>query len=405
MKILHIFDHSLPLHSGYSFRSAAILREQRKRGWETFHLTSPRHAIAGPNPEAVEEDLIFYRTAAAPGIGRRLPVIRELREIHAIAGRLDELIATLSPDLLHAHSPVLTALAALYAGRRHGLPVVYEIRATWEDAAVANNSTLEGSPKYRATRYLETFVARRVDAVICICEGLRTEFIRRGVSKDRLAVVANAVDTSQFHDHRPRDQELAKTLGLDDAEVVGFLGSFYDYEGLTTLLEAVAQVRTVRPRLRALLVGGGPGEAALKSLRSRLGLDSHVIMVGRVPQATIDRYYSLVDILAYPRLPTRVTELVTPLKPLEAMAQRKLVIASDVGGHKELIRHGETGVLFPAGNTAALARALHELFANRERWPQLTDAALRFVKTERTWDKSVANYQAVYERLLTRATP
>ena len=148
-----------------------------------------------------------------------------------------------------------------------------------------------------------------------------------------------------------------------------------------------------------LLVGGGPQEAALKAQAQSLGLADRVVFTGRVPHDQVQRYYDLVDVLAYPRHSMRLTELVTPLKPLEAMAQGRLLVASDVGGHKELIRHGETGWLFRAGSAKALADAVEQLLARREQWPQLRAAGRLFVERERNWAASVARYRPVYAQL------
>jgi glycogen(starch) synthase len=148
-----------------------------------------------------------------------------------------------------------------------------------------------------------------------------------------------------------------------------------------------------------LLVGGGPQDAALKAQAQALGLADKVIFTGRVPHSEVQRYYDLVDVLAYPRHSMRLTELVTPLKPLEAMAQGRVLVASDVGGHKELIRDGETGQLFRAGSADSLADALVDLLAQRTRWPGLRAAGRRFVEDERNWANSVANYAAPYQRL------
>jgi glycosyltransferase involved in cell wall biosynthesis len=154
------------------------------------------------------------------------------------------------------------------------------------------------------------------------------------------------------------------------------------------------------PDLRVLLVGGGPQEAALKAQAESAELKGRVIFTGRVPHAEVQRYYELIDVLAYPRLPIRLTELVTPLKPLEAMAQGRMFVASDVGGHRELIRHGETGFLFPAGSAAALETAIDAVLAKRDVWPRIKAQARQFVEQERTWTTSVARYAAVYAAVL-----
>lgn len=392
MRILHVLDHSLPLHSGYTFRTRALLLGQRRRGWETEHLTTPRHVADGPDPETVD-GLTFHRTPKAGG----LPI---LGEIQATARRLDALVAELKPDIIHAHSPVLTALAASGVARRHRLPLVYEIRAFWEDAAVGNGTGREGDLRYRATRALETWACRRADAVGAICEGLLRDLRKRGITAEKLFAVPNAVDLDQFGTPLPRDTELSARHSLDDAEVVGFIGSFYDYEGLDDLIAAMPTLVATRPKAHLLLVGGGPMEKALKAQADASPVADRIRFVGRVPHAEVDRYYSLVDVLAYPRKHMRLTDLVTPLKPLEAMAQEKLVAASDVGGHRELIEDGVTGTLFKADDPAALASAVAGLLADHAGWPKRRAAAKAYVAAERNWDRTVANYVPVYERLL-----
>ena len=402
MKILHLFDHSLPLHSGYTFRSRAILREQRARGWETVQVTSAKHNEAAGIPGGGVEEvdgLVFHRSRNPDGVAARLPGFGQFAIAGALAERAAEVAEMERPDLIHAHSPALNGLAALRVGRRLGLPVVYEIRAFWEDAAVDHGTTREGSLRYRATRALETHVVRRSDAVVTICEGLRRDLIARGIPAEKITVVPNAVDLENFQAELPRDAALAAELGLGDGPVLGFLGSFYAYEGLDLLIEALPRIAEALPGVRVLLVGGGPQEAALEAQMAALGLGDRVVFTGRVPHAEVTRYYGLVDILVYPRKPMRLTDLVTPLKPLEAMAQRKLVVASDVGGHRELIRDGETGSLFRAGDAEALAEAVITLASRPETWEARRDAALRYVREERNWPVSVARYAPVYERL------
>ncbi len=399
MKILHILDHSIPLHSGYTFRTRAILEQQHALGWETAHVTSAKHR-AGEALEETVDGLHFYRTPPATGPLARLPVLNQAAVVNGLARRLDEVIRREQPDLLHAHSPSLNGLAALRAGRRHGLPVVYECRAFWEDAAVDHGTSREWGLRYRLTRALETHVFRRADAVTTICEGLKGDIVARGISGEKITVIPNAVDLSRFSDSGEADPALAARLGLDEKLVLGFLGSFYAYEGLSLLVEALPAILVRRPEVRLLLVGGGPQEAALKQRVTDLGLEEKVIFTGRVPHDQVSGYYRLVDILVYPRLKMRLTELVTPLKPLEAMAQGKLVLASDVGGHRELIEDGVNGRLFRAGDSTSLAQAVLDMAEDRESWQSLRDNGRRFVESERNWPRSVARYREVYARAL-----
>jgi len=398
MRTLHVLDHSIPLHSGYTFRTAALLREQRALGWETFHLTSPKQGETTASFEDVD-GLRFYRTPLATGTLAKLPIGKELALMKQLEARLEVVARELRPDIIHAHSPVLNVLPAIKVARKLGIPVVYEIRAFWEDAAVDHGTTTEGSLRYRATRKLETRAIQQVDHVFTICEGLRADIVGRGISADKVTVIPNAVDIDSFNLASPPDPELLKKWGLTGKTVIGFIGSFYAYEGLDLLLDALPALISSQPDIRVLLVGGGPQEANLRQQADKLGLNEVVIFTGRVPHKDVNRYYDLINVLAYPRHPMRLTELVTPLKPLEAMAQGQLFVASDVGGHRELVEHNKTGILFKAGDGDSLTQALLNLLNDRHRWPELKANGRQFVEDVRNWRNSVANYCAPYQNL------
>lgn len=396
-RILHVLDHSLPLHSGYTFRTRAILRAQIANGWDVRGITGHRHVAAGPVEEEVD-GLIFHRTPGIAATGN--PVLREWRDIGAHADAIEKLVTTWRPDVIHAHSPVLNAMAAQRVAKRHNIPLIYEIRAFWEDASVGNGTGAEGSPRYWLTRQLETHAVRAADAVAVICEGLRTDLIARGIAADKITVSPNGVDMEQFGAPVPRDPALTAKLGLTGADVVGFIGSFYDYEGLDDLIAAMPRLVRARPRAKLLLVGGGPRESALRDQAMASPFADHIVFVGRVPHDQVEHYYAQVDVLAYPRKAMRLTELVTPLKPLEAMAQGRLVAASSVGGHRELIEDGVTGTLFAPDDPVAIAAALSDLFANRDGWDERRATARAFVERERNWSSNILRYQPVYDRLL-----
>lgn len=396
LKILHILDHSIPIHSGYSFRTLAILRAQRARGWHTAHLTTPKHTETGPLEEIVD-GLVFHRTQGTEAAAH-LPVLREVALVNAVAKRIEAVARAERPHVLHAHSPVLNALAAFKAARRLRLPVVYEVRAFWEDASVDLGTTTEGSVRYRFTRALETRALRRANAITTICEGLRGDMIGRGIPADKITVIPNAVDIDRFEFGRTGDLRLKARLGLEGRTVLGFIGSFYAYEGLDLLVRAMPRIIEKRPDAALLLVGGGPAEPKIRTLVDQLGIADSVRFVGRVPHDEVQNYYDLVDLFVYPRHSMRLTELVTPLKPLEAMAQGRLVLVSDVGGHKELVRAGETGFFFRAGDPEALATAAVGVLNAPEEWGRYALAGRRFVEQERNWTQSVAPYAAVYSR-------
>ncbi|MBW7930593.1 MAG: glycosyltransferase, exosortase A system-associated [Gammaproteobacteria bacterium] len=396
MRILHVFDHSLPVQSGYAFRSAAILREQRRLGWETLQVTGPKQ---GPATGLVEdfEELRFHRTPPATGMAARLPVLDQLAVVSALKRRIAEIVRSEKPDILHAHSPCLDAMAAF----GHGKPVVYELRSSWEDAAVSSGVTTEGSLRYRASRWLETRALHRADAITTICEGLRRDVILRGIPGDKITVVPNSVHVPAAPAAGQPDGESQRDkYGLRGCCVVAFIGSFFAWEGLVSLIEALPLVLQQRPDARLLLVGAGPDEAAMRAAAARCGVEAQVIFAGQVPHREVAALYAMVDVLAYPRLPMRLTEMVTPLKPLEAMAMRKVFVASDVGGHRELVEDGVTGLLFKAGDRAALAAALLRAADDAALRARLVDAGFRHVSGERSWARAVQQYVPVYTRLM-----
>lgn len=396
-RVLHVLDHSLPLHSGYTFRTRAIMAAQAATGLEVKGITGLRHSTEGPDCEQID-DLTFHRTRGKAG---GPPGWGEWREINRLADAIVALAAQWRPDLLHAHSPALCGMAALIAGRRLGLPVVYEIRAFWEDAAVSNGTGSEGSLKYRLTRALENRVVKGASRVVTICDGLRADLIKRGVPAGKITVTPNGVDLTQFGWTARRDQALAEKLGLQPGPVIGFIGSFYDYEGLNHMIAAMPILHRRLPDAQLLLVGGGPTEGLLRDQAAASPSHHAIHFAGRVPHSEVECYYALIDVLAFPRKHSRLTELVTPLKPLEAMAQGRLVAASDVGGHRELITDGETGTLFAADDPAACAAALADLLADKSNWELRRAAGRRHIAERHDWSMNIVRYQDVYQAALT----
>ncbi len=402
-RVLHVLDHSLPLHSGYTFRTRAILKAQQGHGLEVRGITGQRHnleAPGSPSPEAAD-GLTFHRTL---GIPEGPPALREIGEINALDRAIRALAAEWQPDIIHAHSPALCGAAASRAARALGIPFVYEIRAFWEDAAVGNLTGTEGSLKYRLTRALETRVAKSADALFTICGGLKDDLTARGIPAGKIGVMRNGVDLEVFGEPVARDDALATELGIaPSAPVIGYIGSFYAYEGVDDLIAAMPLLRRSHPDARLLLVGAGPMADAWRAAAAALPEPDAVIFTGRVPHTEVERYYSLVDVLAYPRKAQRLTDLVTPLKPLEAMAQRRLVAASSVGGHRELITDGETGTLFAPDDPAACAAALARLLDNREGWDAMRARAEAHVRSHHDWAANARNYLSVYHLLLARS--
>jgi glycogen synthase len=384
MTVVHVLDHSVPVTSGYSTRSRNIVAFQRQLGLRPVVLTSPKHPASGPLREE-RDGIVYYRT---PG-GAGSPFALMLR----FAPRIAAVARAEGATVLHAHSPVLNGLPALWVARRLGIPLVYEARAFWEDAAVDHGTTREGSVRYRLTRMLETFLFRSADRVVVIAERMRDEIVRRGVDARRIAVVGNGVDLDRFRPV-PRNEVLASRLGIRKDVVFGFIGSFYHYEGLRFLVEALPALRARVPGAQFLLVGGGEEEAVLREASRRSG--GALVLPGQVPYEEVRDYYSVMDVFVCPRRRMRLTELVTPLKPLEAMAMARPVLASDVGGLSELIEHGTTGILFRAEDADALVAHAGDLASSPELRESIGRAARSHVERERPWPRVVSRYLEIY---------
>lgn len=392
MNVLHVLDHSRPVQSGYSVRSHSIVRAQRARGLRPVALTSSKH-LGATRPREDHDGIPYYRTPPLPRAVSAVPFAREVALMARLAARIVAVARAEQIDVIHAHSPLLNGFPAVWAGRRLGRPVVYEARAFWEDAAVDHGTVQEGALRYRLTRALETRLFRQAARVVVICEGMRHDLIGRGIPAERIIVVGNGVETAWL-EAAPRDETLARALGLDGGPVFGFIGSFYRYEGLRFLMATIERLRRAMPAAKLLLVGGGEDEPLVRTTAVRLG--DAVVYAGRAPHERVQTFYGLIDVFVCPRRAIRLTELVTPLKPIEAMAMAIPVLASDIGGHRELIRHERTGLLFPPESHERFVAEASRVGCDGEFRQRLGSAAREWVARERTWDRLVSRYEDLY---------
>jgi glycogen(starch) synthase len=281
MRVLHVLDVSAPTIVGYATRSRAIVNVQRSLGLEPVVLTSPRHKNDGRANLEELDGIPHYRTLK-PSV--RNPVV----EMYWLRQRILEVARQERVDLIHAHSPILTGIPAWMAARQLGLPSIYEIRALWEDGAVDKGACTVRSLRYRLSRGAETFLARSVDAVVCICEGLRRELNARGLSANRLHVVQNGVNTSRFI-LRPPDPAIQAQLGLTGQTVIGFVGSLFGYEGVVDLVEALAQlIKQGRKDLVGLIVGSGEALSSCRQIAESHGLSNQIQHLGQVAAEDVE---------------------------------------------------------------------------------------------------------------------
>ncbi len=274
------------------------------------------------------------------------------------------------------------------------------MRSSWEDAAVSVGATQHGSIRYRLSKALESFVVRRAAAVVVICEGLKDELLSRGVAAEKITVVPNALPSEMFAlPERAAVESLRQRFDLADKKVIGFFGSFFEWEGVDELIRALPRIVENVPNAHLLLAGGGRREGAIRDIVSSMGLAGRVTLAGRVSHQEVKAFYGVADVMAYPRVSDRLTNMVTPIKPLEAMAQRVIVVASDVGGHKELVSHEQTGYLYPAGDRKELIETISSALNSIESSDSIREIALRFVSDNRRWSVVSRRYLPLYESL------
>jgi len=395
MKILHVLQFSLPRLYGYSVRSDAIMRAQKAHGLDVVALTGAVEDMGQGRQEEIN-GIRYYRTPGKVPNSRR--GLREWKLYRCLLQQLTKVAEIERPDVIHVHSPAYNALAALSVARRRRVPCVYEMRAVWEDAAADRKEVGTASIQYKAAQMLETYVLKRCSAVVTICEGLKQEVLSRGISPDKILVAPNAVEPDSFKP-RPYDAALAAELGLNGDPLVAYIGSLFGYEGVEDMLEAVPGVLQYFPKARFLVVGGGERQDAVRQRIVQMS-DPRVQYIPRVPHERVRAFYSIADCLVYPRRSVRLTELVTPLKPLEAMAMEKPVVATDIGGHREMITHQETGLLYKAASGPALVDTLCRALGEPALLRKLARAGRDYVVEHRNWQATTAGYLPLYDSLL-----
>ncbi|HLS40200.1 MAG TPA: glycosyltransferase family 4 protein, partial [Ornithinicoccus sp.] len=321
------------------------------------------------------------------------------RYLDAWATALAPVVASLRPEIVHVHSGhrgYESALVALAVGDLLRVPVVYEVRGFFESLWTSDVRWAEQSEIYRRRRDTETRCMTRAAAVVTLSESMRGDIVERGVDPERVHVVPNGVDTDTFSP-RPRSEELVDRYGLADSFVFGYVSNLDHYrEGQELLVEAAVELRRRGVPATALVVGDGKRRAMLERRAAELDAGSAVVFTGSVPHAEVLDYYTLCDVFVVPRIDERAARLVTPLKPLEAMALGVPLLVSDLPALREIIGGGARGSTFRAGDVTSLADELEQLHREPERARQLAVEARRWVETERRWEVNGARYQAVY---------
>lgn len=399
--LLYVAASSFPHHvTGYAARTHSLIKAIGRQGWRVEAVTRPGYPADRNDAQNVtgrlgahEVDGVVYSRLAGPP-SNATPFDRYCAQS---CEALLEHVQTTRPSVVQAASNHVNAAPALMAARKAGLPFIYEVRGLWELTNAARVPHWEGSERFEFQRRQETVVAQEADAVVAISNGLRNELIARGVDERKIIVVPNSVDP-QIFSPRPRDRALASEFGLEDRQVLGFLGSMTGYEGLVDLVTALASLRKGGLDVCALLVGDGPAFREVREAARVLGVQDHLIMPGRVPHTDAPRWYSLMNVAVYPRRPAQVTELVPPLKPLEAMAMELPVVASNVSAISETLIHRENGFLFNKGDVNELTDLLGEVIGAPDRSMAVARNARRDVEKRFTWSRAANTLDGLYEQ-------
>jgi glycosyltransferase involved in cell wall biosynthesis len=399
---LYFLYSSLPHQSsGYATRSHRLLTALNKgRGRNFIAYTRPGYPwdigqLKQPALDYDDVSGVVYRHLMGTNLFKQeLDVYME-----AAVGVIKSVARNNSASILHAASNHLNAAPVLVAARELGLPFVYEIRGFWElTQSTKVDFDWTSSEAYKYDYAHETLMAQEADSVIVLTDGLKKELISRGVESNKIVIASNGVDAEEFSDFS-KDVDLGKKLGLHPWPTIGFVGSFVAYEGLDDLVVAASQLRKSGYFFNLLLVGDGPELEKIRDLIIELNLSDIAFLTGRVPFDEVQKYYSLIDIAPFPRKPLPVCEMVSPLKPFEAMAMGKAVLASNVLAMAEFIVDGQNGYLFEKGSIEDLVSKLSILIENPDNVMNIGNNGRAWVQKERTWSKAASVIEQVHNDL------
>lgn len=400
--VLYLLHNALPHHSGgYATRTHGLLTELNRMGWDVDGVTRLGYPYDMPKmadvpdlpPREVVGEVDYHHLLTGRQIEKKNPMFDYVARY---TDALLPLARAERPMILHGASNHWNGLAAVRTGRFLGIPSVYEVRGLWEVTRGSRDAEWARSDQYRYIARMEADAARGATKVLAITSALKAELVERGVDEEKIVLVPNGVDTERFAP-LPRDEELAAQLGVTGRTVIGYVGTVVDYEGLDLLLGSAAALKRRRADFHVLIIGDGAKLEELQASAAAQGLDDVVTFTGRVPHEDVERYYSIIDVTPFPRLPLPVCEMVSPLKPFEAMAMGKAVVASDVAALAEIVTPGRNGLLHAKGSAESLTEQLEALLTNPDLAARLGAQAREWVVAERDWRQLARTVAGVYE--------
>lgn len=415
-RLIYVLHNSRPFaNGGYATRAHGLALGLKRSGFDIHCLSRPgypcdMHKTVLPADVALQEwiDDVPYHRDLTPS---RRSGHRTREYGPAAADVLEARFRKMQPAVVIAASAYLSALPALVAARRLGIPFIYEVRGFWEITRISDDPSLEAGSLYRMERYLETQIATQADQVLTLTGAMRDELIRRGVAAEKITLCPNSCDPARFTP-RGRDTDLAARLGIPaDVPVIGYIGTLVGYEGLDDLALACGTLHARGIDFRLMVVGSentgnnerGPISHRILEIAEQQGFGHKLLLPGRVPHSEVEGYYSLIDVAPFPRKAQPVTEMVSPMKPLEALAMEKAVLVSSVQALAEMVVPDKTGIVFEKSNITDFADKLLVLLSDPALRHRLGRAGREWVWAERTWDRTAGIAKSVIEQLGAKA--
>lgn len=397
-RIYYVLHNSLPFTSGgYATRAHGLAQSLNNLGMEVCVVTRPGYPldITGDiNRDSVLRSEVIDRVNYSRILSPLRTDFNATEYVRNAAKALIQELVDLKPEYVVAASNHLTGLPALIAARELGIPFFYEVRGFWEITRVSRDPDFLKSATYKMHEIFEAEVAKEADHVFTLTGPMREELVRRGVDFEQITLLPNSCDPSLFRPQK-RDETLCEELGIPlDVPVIGYVGTFVQYEGLEYIIEAAAELKASGFGFRVLLVGNentsgndkGQITQEIAQIAESNDLTDWVFLTGRVNPEEVSRYYSIIDICPFPRKPQPVTEMVSPMKPLEALSMCKAVVVSDVAALDEMIIEGETGLKFSKGSVQSLAHELKILLGDADLRTRLGNNGRDWVERSRKWE-------------------
>lgn len=402
LNVLYVIHNSLPYKSvGYAIRSHYITQSLVKQQVKVTAVTR----LGFPNDEIDIEQfplcdqvdkVIYHRLKSSEFLYNKIPLPEYL---YKYTESLLDFAYKHKPTILHSASNFINGIAANHVAKILGIPSIYEIRGLWEITRTSKEPDFENSDSFNMIKRMEVEAAMTATVVITLTEALKTEMVERGISRDKITVISNGADSQRFKPLE-RDRDLEAFFEYQNKVVIGYIGSVLQYEGIEYILQASAILKAKGfKNFAVLIVGDGDYLETVKLLCNQLNLQDIVNFTGRVSHQEVERYYSLVDITAYPRKGELVCEMVSPLKPFEAMSMEKCVVSSDVAALKEIVNDGVTGLLHKKDDVEDLARIFEILIENDSLRLQLGKAARNWIKSEKDWEIIGKKFLEIYQSL------